>query len=51
MKAKQSQDVEYLARRKAVDLVNQILQQLGINKRLSSDFKLRDTDKGKGQRI
>lgn len=51
MKAKQSQDVEYLARQKAVDLVNQILQQLGINKRLSSDLKLRDTDKGKGQRI
>lgn len=51
MKAKQSQDVEYLARQKAVDLVNQILQQLGINKRLTSDLKLRDTDKGKGQRI
>ena len=51
MKAKQSQDIEHLARQKAVDLVNHILQQLGINKRLSSDLKLRDTDKGKGQRI
>ena len=42
MKAKQSQDIEHLARQKAVDLVNHILQQLGINKRLSSDLKLRD---------
>jgi hypothetical protein len=42
MKAKQSQDVEYLARQKAVDLVNQILQQIGVNKRLTHDFKLRD---------
>lgn len=44
MKAKQSQDVEYLARQKAVDLVNQILQQIGVNKRLTHDFKLRDVD-------